>query len=82
MLTSTGHRELLLDGRDLALDLGQLLLEGLLGLSSAYNDSRSEHQGQDVTKAHRVNPGQRQGLTFHHDLKVGSYVLGLLLGVL
>jgi hypothetical protein len=78
----TGLRELLLDGRDLAPDLGQLLLEGLLGLSSACSDSWSERQDQEITKAHGVNSGQRQGLTLYHGLKVGSCILGLLLDIL
>jgi hypothetical protein len=51
-------------------------------LTSTYSDSRSKCQDQDITKAHGVNSGQRQGLAFHHSLKVGSCVLGLLLGVL
>jgi hypothetical protein len=50
MLTSSGLRGLLLDGCQLALDRGQLLIEGLLGLSSACSDSRSEIQDQDLTK--------------------------------
>jgi hypothetical protein len=50
MLASLGLRGLLLDGRQLDLDLGQLLLEGFLGLSSACSDSRSENQHQDHTK--------------------------------
>jgi hypothetical protein len=51
MLTQSGLRELLLNGRHLALDHGQLLHEGLLGLSSACSDSRSEHQDQELTKS-------------------------------
>jgi hypothetical protein len=50
MLTSTGLHGLLLDGRQLVLDRGQLLLEGLLGLSSACNDSRSKTQYHDLAK--------------------------------
>jgi hypothetical protein len=50
MLTSAGLHGLLLDGRQLALDCGQLLLEGLLGLLSACNDSRSKTQDQDLAK--------------------------------
>jgi hypothetical protein len=40
----------LLNGRHLVLDRGQLILKGLLGLSSAFNDSRSKTQQRDLTK--------------------------------
>jgi hypothetical protein len=50
MLTSVGLRGLLLDGRQLVVDRGQLLFEGFLGLSSAYNDSGSTIQDQDLVK--------------------------------
>jgi hypothetical protein len=56
-LTLTGLRELLLDGCDLALDHGQLLLEGLLGLSIPCDDSRSEHQDKELTKSTWSQPG-------------------------
>jgi hypothetical protein len=62
MLTSSGLRGLLLDGRQLALDRGQLLLEGLLGLSSACNDSRSRTKDQNLTKAHGVTLGNDEDL--------------------
>jgi hypothetical protein len=39
-----------LNGRHLVLDRGQLLLEGLLGLSGTCNDSRSQTQHQELTK--------------------------------
>jgi hypothetical protein len=50
-LTSPGLHGLLLDSRQLALDRGQLLLEGLLGLSSTCSDSRSKSRDQDLTKS-------------------------------
>jgi hypothetical protein len=50
MLTSASLHGLLLDGRLLALDRGQLLFEGLLGPSSAYSDSRSKTKDQDLAK--------------------------------
>jgi hypothetical protein len=56
-LTSVGLRGLLLDGPHLALDRCQLLLEGLLGLSSACNDSRTKTQDQDLAK----HAGSAQG---------------------
>jgi hypothetical protein len=59
MLTSSGLRGLLLVDCHLDLGPGKLLLEGLLGLSSACSDSSSEHQDQDLTKAHRVSLGKR-----------------------
>jgi hypothetical protein len=40
----------LLNGRHLILDLGQLLLEGVLGFSGACNDSRSKPQQQELRK--------------------------------
>jgi hypothetical protein len=48
MLTLAGLRGLLLDGRQLVLDRGQLLLEGLLGPSSACKESRSKIQYHDL----------------------------------
>jgi hypothetical protein len=58
MLTQPDLRELLLNDRHLALDHRQRLLEGLLDLSSACNDSRSEHQHQE----HGVSPGKNEDL--------------------
>jgi hypothetical protein len=59
MLTSLGLRGLLLDDCVLALECGQLFLEGLLGLSSTCSCSRSKSRDQDLTKEHGVNPEQR-----------------------
>jgi hypothetical protein len=49
MLTSPSLCGLLLNERQLALDRGQLHLEGLLGLSSSCSDSRSKSKDQDHT---------------------------------
>jgi hypothetical protein len=49
-LTLAGLCGLLLDGCQLVLDRGQLLLEGLLDLSSACKDSRSKTQYRDLAK--------------------------------
>jgi hypothetical protein len=54
MPTSSGLRGLLLDERQLALDHDQLLLEGLLGLSSACSNLKSKSRDQDHTKTHGV----------------------------
>jgi hypothetical protein len=48
MLTLAGLHGLLFDGRQLVLDRGQLLLEGLLSPSSACKDSRSKTQYRDL----------------------------------
>jgi hypothetical protein len=47
-LTLAGLRGLLLDGHHLVFDCGKILLEGLLGPSSAYKDSRSKIQYRDL----------------------------------
>jgi hypothetical protein len=59
MLTSPGLCGYLLYGRELALERGQLFLEGLLGLSSTCSNSRSKSRDQDITKVHGVGPEQR-----------------------
>jgi hypothetical protein len=58
MLTSPGLRGLFLNGRELALERGQLFLEGLLDLSSTSSGSRSKSRDQDLTKEHGVGPEQ------------------------
>jgi hypothetical protein len=62
MLTLAGPSGLLLDARQLALDHGQLLLKGLLGLSSACSDSRSEIQDQDLAKHAELVQGNDEDL--------------------
>jgi hypothetical protein len=49
-LTMVDLRGPFLDGRHLIFDHGQLFLEGLLGLPGAFNDSRSQHQPQELAK--------------------------------
>jgi hypothetical protein len=70
----------LLNGRHLVFDRDQLLLEGLLGLLGACNDSRSKAQTTTTHEVHGVNLRRPWKFTIYHDLDVGSRILRLPFG--